>query len=483
MLNDRLMTSLQTISRHPQLDVAAGILVKVAAMLSVLYLLSGYLALPMLSIFGHDEVHYYVDFHFKLVEDGRWLDYLLHDFLRSVPLPLWSIIYLFLFWLLFYRLARTYAFDAAYAVLVASTILVASPFMEISLWPASLMPALMLALLASHLQARGVAYQVIYLVSGVLIFGAMQTLYFLLPLLFLPHFLENNLPARSRWQLLFSHMCWWVGGSVAGVLFMSLMLQLLAGIYFPQPAEWRNTNPVVDWASLLENIRYVSISFVSQIESLLRLGAGSWGFIGVVAVAGLLRSRALLAQTHAWLLMAAVLLSFFVFSIPLGPVILTRSLIAMAAVVVLSLAMLPGHSALGRVLGALLLLKLSQNFSALCQDYLDVQQAETTVYMEKLRELVPGYPMKYSALALYGMMDPAQPEARRFNDPSLMHPLLVSLGVWDFLDCRIESRCDRVGVAGEPIAVLSFANGQLELSVDAANVGIIRYREGEQAEL
>jgi len=478
MLNDRYMTALLAISRHRSLDTAADIVVKAAAILAFLYLLAGYMLLPTLPVYGHDETHYYPSFYFKLVEDGRWLNYLLHDLLRSVPLPLWSIAYLALAWLLFYRLARSYTFDAAYAALVASTIVVAYPFLEISLWPATVVPALLLGLLAIELQARGVPYQVNYLVSGILIFGSMQTLYFVLPLLFLPQFLANSQPARARWQLLFSHMCWWVAGSVVGVLALCLMLWLLSGIFFPQPAEWRNTHPAVDLASLLENIRYVIVSFFSLMEALMRLAGVGWGFLVVVGGIVLLRARAALAQVQTVLLMFAVLISFFAFSVPLAPVILPRSLIAMVAVVVLFVAFLPGRTAPGRMLGAALLLLLSQNFSAQCQIYLQKHKAETSAFLNKFQQLYPGYPQDFGVVALYGTMDPAQPEALRFNDPFVMYPLFISLGAHTYLDCRIvPSRCGPVGVAGEPINVIPFANGRLEFAVDAANVGIFRYSE------
>lgn len=478
MLNDRLMPSLQALARHRNMDIAAGLIVKAAAVLAFLYLLGGYLLLPTLPVYGHDETHYYPSFYFKLIEDGRWLNYLLHDFLRSVPLPLWSIVYLALAWLLFYRLARSYAFDVAYAALVASTIVVAYPFLEISLWPATVVPALLLGLLAIELQARGVPYQVNYLVSGMLIFGSMQTLYFVLPLLFLPQFLANSQSARARWQLLFSHMCWWVAGSVAGVLVLCLMLWLLSGIFFPQPAEWRNTHPAVDLASLLENIRYVIVNFFSLMEALLRMAGVGWGLLLLVGAVVLLRFRTALAQVQTALLMFAVLISFFAFSVPLAPVILARSLIAMVAVVVLFVAFLPGRSAPGRMLGAVLLLMLSHNFSEQCRIYLQRHKAETSAFLDKFQQLYPGYPQDFGVVALYGTMDPAQPEALRFNDPFVMYPLFVSLGAHTYLDCRIvPSRCGPVGVAGEPINVIPFANGRLEFAVDAANTGIFRYSE------
>ena len=105
----------------------------------------------------------------------------------------------------------------------------------------------------------------------------MQTLYFLLPLLFLREFLDTVPPVVTRLKLLFQHMLWWVGGSVAGVIVMCLMLWLLAGTYFPQPAPWRNAHPVVDGASLVANVRYVIVNFRLFFNTLLDNGGDSGG--------------------------------------------------------------------------------------------------------------------------------------------------------------------------------------------------------------
>jgi len=478
MLNKRIVTPLLTFSRYPLMEAAADITVKAAALLSLLFVLAAYLLLPALPVFGHDEMHYYPSFYFKLLEDGRWLNYLLHDFLRSVPLPLWSLLYVCLSWLLFYRIARNYEFDRAYAVLVASTIVVTYPFVEISLWPGTVVPVLLLGLLSTEMRARGIGYQLVYMVSGILMFGSMQTLYFVLPLLFLPQFLKSEQSSNARWKLLFSHMCWWISGSVAGVLCMSLMLRLLAGTFMLQPAEWRNIHPAVDLLSLQDNILYVTGRFFLILGQLRQVGGVGWGFVLAIAAVSLLRWRTLLGQVQAWLLLLAVLLSFFAFSIPLAAVILSRSLMAMAAALVMFVAIVPGRTPQGRVLGAVLLLTLGFNFSALCQVYLDAHRSETATLLAKLQALFPGYPKAYETVALYGTMDPGQAEASRFNDPYRMHPLLLTLGVRNYLDCRIvPSRCDNVGAGGEPMVVLPFANGRLEFSVDAANVGIISFRQ------
>ena len=478
MPNSPFVAPLLALSRHPLLATVADHAVKAAALLSLLFLLAGYMLLPTVPVFGHDEMHYYPYFDFKLREDGRWLNYLLHDFLRSVPLPLWSVLFVSLSWLLFYRIARIHAFEVAYAALVASTIVLTTPFLEISLWPGTVVPVLLLGLLATELRARGVSHRVVYMLSGLLMFGSMQTLYFVLPLLFLPQLFASSTSAGERWKLLASHMCWWVGGSIAGVLCMSLALRLLGGTFLVQPAEWRNINPAVDLETFQQNLSYVTERFFLILGQLRRAGGVGWSFVLAIAVVVLLRLRTLLTQLPAWLLLLAVLVSFFAFSVPLAAVILSRSLIAMTAALVFAVAILPGRTAPGRLLGTALLLTLAYNFSALCQDYLKTHDAETATLLGKLEALFPGYPKAYGTVALYGTMDAEQPEADRFNDPYRMHPFLITLGVHTYLDCRIvPSRCEQVGAGGAPLAEVPFGNGRLEFAVDSENTGIISFRE------
>jgi hypothetical protein len=477
ILVERTTRAIHSVTRDPHLEQVANFVVGCAAVLGVLFLLSGYLALPTLPVFGHDEVHYYVDFGFKLVEDGRWLNYILHDFLRSMPLPIWSLLYVGMWWALMYRVARGCGFDKAYATLIAATIVMATPFLEMSLWPASVVPSLLLIGVAIAMQDRGVPYPVIYMVSGMLMFGAMQSMYFLLPLLFLREFLDINATQRTRWLLLLRHILWWVAGAVAGVIVVCLMLRIFAGAWFIKAPEWRNVHPVEDFASLYANLIYVNRNLVWYLELSLRQGGVTYGFIAIAAAIALLRVRTLYRQAPALLVLLAVLLSFFAFSVPLAPVIHMRSLFAMSTVAILGIAILPGLAPPGRAAGALLLLVLVQHYASYAQDYLDVQRAETTILLDELHRLFDGYPAAYAALALEGEMDPSKPEANRFNDGPRMHPIFVTLGVWDFLDCKIPQRCDRIGETGEVIAVESYAGGQFELSVDAVNnIGVVRYR-------
>lgn len=463
-------------------DGAAKPIMPLAAGLAALLLLAAFARVPGLAIFGHDEVHYYADFSVRLAEDGRWLNYWLHDFLRSLPLGLWGTLFLALAWTLFYRLARGFAFDRAYAAFVASIVVLAYPFAEQVLWPATATPALLIMLLASVLAARAVAYPLIYLLSGVLIFGSLQVYYFLLPLLFIPQFLPGSQQAPRPWRLLFSHLCWWVAGSVAGVLSMSLILWALTGHFGPQPAAWRLTMPVQDLPSLLRNLAYVSNAFVSHLELLLRLGGLTWSLLGLLALVTLLRARALLATPQALLLVAAVAVSYFVFSLPLAPLIHQRSLAALAAALILFLAFMPGASVAGRLFSLLLLLQLGHGFSFADREHLRQHESRTDFFAAKLAQLMPAQASHYSAIALLGHLDGDLPEAPTFNDPALMHPIVLSLGARKYLDCRVDERCAPLREGAE-VATLPFGRGQLvfaEGEGPEGRVGFLRYRAAAQ---
>jgi len=481
MIVDHLAGMGQAVRRLWGATSPRDLFVVTAASVALILLLSAYAALPELTVFGHDEVHYYRDFGFKLREDGRWLNFLLHDFLRSIPPSTWALLFLGSCWLLFFRLARSMDFDVGYAVLVATTILLAPPFVEQSIWPATTITAVILTLLASTLMGRGLSYPVIYVLSGILLFGTMQSFYFLLPLFFLHQFAACPQGGARRWPLLLAHMGWWIVGAVAGVLVMSCILWQVTGHFGVQPAAWRRIQPVHDLAGLLRNIFYVVDAFWFHLTKLLEIaGANRGWFVATLGLAMLVRIRTLLFNYHALAILASVMLAFFVFSIPLAPCIGSRSLVAMAAAFVLFVALVPGSSAAGQALGALLLVTISHGFSTYGESYLARHKSETTFFCEKLRELIPGHPSGYAAIALFGEMGNDAPEAFIFNKPSRMHAIVYAIGAREYRDCRLANRCDDL-VPGKPVAVLPFARRKLQFSVDNNHVGMIRYQSNEQS--
>lgn len=474
MARDRWARRTLRVVRPGAVDLLAGM----CAISALVLLFSTYALLPGLTVFGNDEVHYYVDLKFKVPEDGRWLNYFLHDFLRSIPVGTWAVMLLASSWLLFFRLGISVGFEAPFAVLIASTILMAYPFLHQSLWPATTIPAVIILLVVGLFVDRGSPHSVIYLLSGVLLFGTMQSFYFLVPLFFLRQFIADQGSTTRPWPLLVNHMTWWIVGAIVGVLVMSFILWVGTGHFGVQPAAWRRVQPAHDVASFLHNTLYVARVFRDHVGYFVNETNVNGRVLAVIlGVTVLLRAKALSRMYPVLLLLVAVMIAFFAFSIPLAPIMGGRSFIAMAAAIVLLIALLPGNSAPGRSLGALLLLTISYGFSIHSVAYLAQHEARNTFFYEKFRAVIPGQPGEYSAIALFGNMSDGAPEAGLFNEPSQMHPVMYALGARRYLDCRMEDgRCKEVG-EGEPRARLPFSNGELVFSVDENNVAIIRYHD------
>lgn len=448
-----------------------------AAVVSVTLFVAAYAALPGLSVFGHDEVHYYKDFSFKLKEDGRWLNYTLHHFLRGVPPGIWATLLLLSTWGLFFRWARSLTQDAAYSAVIASTLALAYPFVEQSLWPATTFPAIAVLLLLGWLAERGVSYVRIYLLGGVLLFGAMQSFYFLLPIFFLGAAAGRPMPLAQQLGFLGKHMVAWVLGSVLGVLVMSVIIYLYTGQFGVRPAAWRESMPAHNAAELVRNFLHVGAALGTQLREFFQHSAGRGAFLSlVVAVLMLGRIRHVFSQAHAVLILAAVFLSFFAFSVPLAPIIQSRSLVAMTTALLLVLVVWSPAERHLRWLSALALVLISWNYSQTAQAYLGRHVQRTEFVLEKLQGLIPGYPAEYKAVTVFGTMDGAAKEAEIFNSPPLMHPIVYAMGARDYWDCRqqIDPRCDALE-AGAVVAAVPFAQGRLTFSVNQDRVGTIRF--------
>jgi hypothetical protein len=452
--------------------------VGVSAFLATTFLITAYSELLWLDVFGHDEVHYYSDFSFKLVEDGRWLNFLLHNFLRTIPPETWIILFAVSSWALFFSMARSLGFDDAYAVLLAATILISPPFIQQSLWPATIFPAVIVLLLAKFLVDRCLPCPAVYLISGVLLFGTMQSFYFLVPLLFLGQFISVTKNSAVSWILLFKNLTWWVIGAVAGLFIMSITVWMLTGHFGVQPAEWRQTQPIRNTEEFVRNLLYVINAMHSHLLQLIRMaGTDNGVFFTFVFFVFIVRLKAILRSPGTLIILAAVAAAFFAISIPLAPVIETRSLVALSAAFVIFFSILPGRSTAGQVTGSLLLLYISYFFFISGYAYLSRHKEETTFFYDKLKQVISGYPKSYSSLALFGVMTDGSPEAAIFNSPSRMHGIIHALDVDQYLDCRQGSdrRCDNISVRGLQ-SVQSIAQGYLYFFVNKDNVAIIQYK-------
>ncbi|MBB3234625.1 hypothetical protein [Phyllobacterium endophyticum] len=432
-----------------------------------------YHMLPQLIVFGHDEVIYYDNVKFKLVEEGRWINFLLHDALRQLPPPLTSIVFVSLIWTAAYWLSRRScppAISCAIAVLIVSNPTV----VEGSLWPTVhlLEPIALLVLLKIYDQFKSVV--LIYLLAGLIFFGLPQHFYFLTPLIFF----GSDRPLSIRG--LAYHCLLFAGGSVLGLMVSLLWVYILAGQIGLTVADWRMAHPISEFADLLRNIKYALISLYDNTRNILNIMSGGHT---VALLAALVVLCAFLAtdilsrgvrEDRFLLVLSAI--SFFVFSVPLAPVIQTRSLVALSTSIILLLFVYTGKSK--HILSAtcVLVTAASWNQATYAYNYFIDHHERVDFAALKLKSLLDESSPNFDSVAVFGKLNPSSAEAGSVNSPVYLHPIVLSTGVRRFVDCRVPSvECSRISstLAMEGIS----PRGSYQWIGTTGKVGVIRLNE------
>lgn len=428
-------------TRHVRLRLTPESL---AAVLALLMVVVSYYLLLGLKVYGYDDVHYYPDFTFKLSEEGRWINYLLHHFLRHIPEQVHAALYVPLAWLLLFRFARNLSCDRLYATLVASVLFVSPPFVYQSLWPATLLPSLVGLLGLAWLVGKGVSYRVIYPLGGIFLFGCMQNFYFLMPLLFVGQIEQEPFPSRGFLLRIWSHALYWVAGSVVGFLVALLAVYLLIGQVGIVPAPWRRTMPVHDLHDLARNVGYAAGCLKQEIHTLAALMTNrSVVYLLCFVVLAALRIRYWRSELGRAIVLVAVGVSFFAFSIPLAPVIQTRSLVAMSVALILLMLVPVNSRRVARWLSMILLIWSGWNMTIHAYAFIAAQKEQTEFVLGKIESVLPHDPTSYSAIAIFGKMDAHSVDAGIINSPPQIRAIVLATGVPDFWDCQTSSpTCD-----------------------------------------
>lgn len=402
-----------------------------------------YLPLAGLTVYGHDEVHYYDDFLFKLKEEGRWINFLSHGVLRWIPLQVHVILFLLCTWGFCFFISYQFERDLWFSVLTASTLSLGVPFVLQSLWPATLLPSNLALMLLCYLAWRGTSAAIVYVIGGTLLFGMMQNYYFALPLLFVGRFQLDSIGTKA----LFAHVGWWILGSVCGVLVSISAVYLITGQLGIHPAEWRQTHPARDLAGLIRNFESVGTVLLVQFRHLWIAAAGAAGlaYFSLTVLLVALRWRAILANWRIFLILLASGLGFFVFSIPLAPIIETRSLTALSCATFLFVFVfcIPRRGVV-RLLVAAMLLWAAGVLSHLGFQYIEAHDQNTVAIRDRINDLLPAdrIPRK---IAIFGKLDSSDRYARTYNEPPLLRPIVLSMGAAEFWDCRVPSHgCKKV---------------------------------------
>lgn len=354
--------------------------------------------------------------------------------------------------------------------------MVSPPFVEQSLWPATSLSAVLALLAVEHLSRKGMPFQLLYLGAGIVIFGCLQRFYFLVPLAFAGVFLSAD-SNKIKSKLLLQHLSWWVCGAIIGVLLMSILLFVTTHHFGVQIASWRRIRPIQDFSSLIRNIVYVANSFSSVLKILIKLSVNNVAWIaGLLLIVFTLGVRGLRDTWALLIILFAVLFSFFAFSLPLAPVIQMRSLEAMVTALVLLLVLLSGDSRVGNVLVAAALSIICANLSSNASLYLTKHKSDTEFVRNKLLQVIPDPLGKYQSIAIYGTLDSKNSLSYIFNSAPRMLPILNSLNVKGFHDCRsgLDRYCEKIA-SPEEVLKIAFAEGVLTFSISYGNIGVVQY--------
>lgn len=264
---------------------------------------------------AHDAMPNLLNYEWKLRGEGRWLNYLLFPFLKSLNHQVIWLLSFGLFSYFSYCIARNLSFSRKSSFLFALTILFIPQVHLLADWPLTVFPMYVIAAAAAYTHKK-LPVPLFFVIYGVLFCGSLPNLYFALPLLFI---------GRDSNTLLRVIVCW-ILGYIVGFAVSQLMTFLLCGSFI-KLAQWRNPNYVTDWQSLLDNICRAYSTFSRNVKEI------GWLIIAFVILALPFYVKAMLRNwRHSSLVLLiclAVALSAHVQSIPAGINISVRSLYAL----------------------------------------------------------------------------------------------------------------------------------------------------------
>lgn len=454
------------------------------AFLSLLYVISAYQPLLGALAFGYDEVHYYKDFTFKLVEDGRWLNHALLPVLKSISNNSWLICYILALWLFFFNVSNDLGAGAAFSSVVASFVITTTPYIHQSLWPATSTLGVLCLLLAQLAVRKGVNRIAIYLLSGIFLFGTLQSYYFLLPLVFIGEFKkETELCFQEKLKLFFMHIFLWGMSSIVGVLFMSTVLFFTVGNFGVKIADWRQAQPIGSLKDVLRNIIYVLGAFKFSLINLFKPIEFLHYYLAVIFLY-VCNFKKIKTGFHIVVLLLVVMVSFFVFSIPLSPIIQERSLFAMTAsfgFLLIIPGVLPGKN-ITRIILVLILLFFTYNNCRVGRSYLASDQAFKNQLIEKIVVNSSMPVSNYNGVVLLNKANNTSAEAGYFNSPPIMHGLLYATGFQSFKDCRFDADkfCGELKLS-RSVAITPYLDGYLKFGNTDAGWLTIEYTQTSEA--
>lgn len=286
-------------------------------------------------VWRHDSVYYMNSYWHNLCGEGRWLNFLVYDTLKSIPphlaifFCLGSIFYFFLICALpFTGMPGALAFALA-------GINLPSLCDQLS-WPLVTVPSFCVLAILVFLKNR-LDWRVILLLGGILYNGSFNNFYSLLPFLYLNEIYGNKISPLA-------FLCWYVGCFVLGFGICELITFMITGSAI-QVEAWRKPRPVSSLMDLLENIKMEGNLFYSMLFATGVLAPCACLFSLLAALA--LDAKKRIAILKTTLIALVAMASCFAQAVPLGIIVMARSALALfSGLLLLPLLAIGRHAAI-----------------------------------------------------------------------------------------------------------------------------------------
>jgi len=222
---------------------------------SIFLALSIFYDILQIHIYRHDALYYMPNaetyYQSKVQSEGRWINYIFFNLFTHIPGSFLSIFILVSFgYFIFtaiYKWSQNY-----YYVLIVSLLFIQIPsFYDLITWPSTVAPIFLVLFLSIFLQKRLNIF-LYYILFGILFFGTMSNYYYLLPLLYLSYFNDNDWKQNLKF-VSFKLIPAWAIGFIIGYIITQLIIYLNFN-HFMTLASWRGPHYIHSLHDLVENI-------------------------------------------------------------------------------------------------------------------------------------------------------------------------------------------------------------------------------------
>ncbi len=363
---------------------------------AVLNLLSVWIVYLDIEIWRHDSLYYLQSFSSKLQTEGRWINYLCFDQLKTLNPYLSALLHVF-FLAIFVTIA---AFNSCrsilYALMIMLVCVVSTPVYSQLLWPVNSLPAFILLAVAAISQ-KYLPIHLFFPIFGILLFASMGHLYFLLPLLYIRRYAHSKIPVREKtWILVKRLVLPWVLGYCAGYIIATAVIYLETGQLGIQLADWRQPNPVIGIESFLLNFATAYAYLTQHLEEYFSMfGWKSILFVLVLFIGSYLKRK----QIFHLLIPLLVMLALYASTIPYGIALSFRSSITLWIGLVFILFVIPDINRLEMPLFAIAVFLVFMSLSAQSRLNLTWYRESSEFYRSELEAVMVGQPQDYKGVA------------------------------------------------------------------------------------